>query len=325
MNIGMTLGKYAPLHAGHQFVIETALREMDLVYVMIYDEPTVTDIPLPVRAQWIRTAYPQVRVIEAWDGPTESGYTPQIMALHDAYIQQMCGHLGITHFYSSEPYGEHVSAGLNAINRLVDPPRRIVPISATQIRADTLQHQAMLAPHVYRDLITKVVLLGAPSTGKTTLAAALADAYQTVWMPEYGREYWEKHQRDRKLSPRQLLEIAKGHREREEVAFRHSNRYCFVDTNAVTTAMFGLYYHGMILPRLAALADECQRRYDVVIVCGDDIPYDDTWDRSGEVARRIFQKQILADLKMRRTHFHLVTGSIEARIASVQRILHQPQ
>ena len=321
MNIGLTLGKYAPLHAGHQYVIETALREMDVVYVLIYDEPTVTPIPLPVRAGWIRALYPNVHVIEAWDGPTESGYTPEIMAMHDAYIKQCCGDLGITHFYSSEPYGDHVSRGLGAVNRQVDPPRLVYPISATMVRRDTAEHRAMVNPLVYRDLITKVVLLGAPSTGKTTLAAALAETFRTNWMPEYGREYWEHHQHDRRLSPRQLLEIAKGHRVREEAAFQQAEKYCFIDTNALTTAMFGMSYHGYVLPSVAALADACQRRYDVFLLCADDIPYDDTWDRSGEVSRRIFQKQIRADLQMRHIPFTVVTGTLEDRVAQVRRLL----
>jgi len=61
-----------------------------------------------------------------------------------------------------------------------------------------------------------VVFLGAPATGKTTIASRLAMDYNTVWMPEYGREYWEKHQVNRRLSGEQLLEIAEGHLEREE-------------------------------------------------------------------------------------------------------------
>ena len=35
--IGFTIGKFAPLHKGHQFLIETALKEMDEFYVVIYD------------------------------------------------------------------------------------------------------------------------------------------------------------------------------------------------------------------------------------------------------------------------------------------------
>ena len=42
---GLTLGKFVPLHKGHQLVIETALREMDEVMAIIYDCPETTDVP----------------------------------------------------------------------------------------------------------------------------------------------------------------------------------------------------------------------------------------------------------------------------------------
>lgn len=61
-NRGLTLGKFAPLHKGHQLLIETALAEMDDVIVIIYDCPEVTNIPLPVRADWIRQLYPTVQL-----------------------------------------------------------------------------------------------------------------------------------------------------------------------------------------------------------------------------------------------------------------------
>ncbi|MEH2341022.1 MULTISPECIES: hypothetical protein [unclassified Nostoc] len=38
----------------------------------------MTAIPLTVRANWLRQIYPQIQVIEAWDGPTEVGDTPLI-------------------------------------------------------------------------------------------------------------------------------------------------------------------------------------------------------------------------------------------------------
>ena len=72
--LGLTLGKFAPLHKGHQFMIETALQEVDELIVVIY-ETTVTLIPLHVRANWIRRLYPEVRVIEAWDGPDGYSYS----------------------------------------------------------------------------------------------------------------------------------------------------------------------------------------------------------------------------------------------------------
>ena len=57
---GLFLGKFAPLHKGHQYVIETALKEVEDLVVVIYGSPEVTDTPLNVRADWIRKLYPKV-------------------------------------------------------------------------------------------------------------------------------------------------------------------------------------------------------------------------------------------------------------------------
>ena len=66
---GLTLGKFAPFHKGHQFLVETALAEVDELLVMVYDTD-LTNVPLQVRAGWIKKLYPQVTIIEAWDGPS---------------------------------------------------------------------------------------------------------------------------------------------------------------------------------------------------------------------------------------------------------------
>ena len=318
---GLTLGKCAPFHKGHQFLIETALSEMDEVIVIIYEARETTSVPLNIRAGWIRRLYPDVQVIEAWDGPTEVGDTPEIKKKHEDYILNRLKLQGITHFYSSEFYGEHMSLALGAVNRIVDYNRKTVPISGTQIRKYPFACREYLHPWVYRDLITNVVFLGAPSTGKTTLTSRLAQEYDTVWMPEYGREYWEKHQVNRRLSLEQLVEIASEHLNREEELLSEANRYLFTDTNAITTYMFSLDYHNTAAPQLTELANRAASRYDLVFVCDVDIPYDDTWDRSGDVNRRIFQKQIVNDLIIRKIPFFLVQGELETRVKYVKGVL----
>ena len=205
---------------------------MDETVVIVYDAPETTSVPLAVRCGWIRTLYPSARVIEAWDGPTEVGYTAELMRAHEGYVIEALGIGGITHFYSSEPYGDHMSRALGAIDRRVDEARRRVPVSARDVRRDPFAHREYVHPLVYRDLIVNVALLGAPSSGKTTLAERLAREFDTQWMPEYGREYWEKHQVERRLDPEQLVEIAMGHLEREDALLAQSNRYLFTDTNA---------------------------------------------------------------------------------------------
>ena len=287
-NRGLTLGKFAPLHKGHQLLIDTALAEMDDVLVIIYDCPETMSVPLNVRSSWLRRLYPGVRVIEAWDGPTDVGDTPAIKKRHEAYVLNQLKLNGITHFYSSEFYGEHMSRALGAVNRIVDEQRRTIPISGAEIRKNPFLFREYMDPLVYRDLISNVVFLGAPSTGKSSLVSRLAQEYKTLWMPEYGREYWERHHVNRRLSPEQLVEIAENHLEREEAYLCRANRFLFTDTNAITTYMYALYYHKKANPRLSELAVQAESRYDVVFVCDTDIPYDDTWDRSGDANRCVF-------------------------------------
>lgn len=319
--IGLCLGKYAPLHKGHQFVIETALSEMDHVIILIYNCPETIRCPLNVRSQWLQKLYPSAEVVEAWDGPTEVGNSSEIKRVNEQYILSRLSGRKITHFYSSEFYGDHVSKALGAINRQVDNQRTKFPISATQIRCNFYAYRQYLEPLVYRDFITNVVFLGAPSTGKTTVAERLAKKYQTVWMPEYGREYWEKNQIERRLSLEQLVEIAQGHLSREEQLLSEANKYLFTDTNAITTYMFSRYYHGKAHERLRELACSATSRYDLVFVCDTDIPYADTWDRSGEINCRIFQEQIISDLILRKVPYLLLRGTLESRMERVCKML----
>lgn len=318
---GLTLGKFAPLHKGHQFLIETALSEMDELTLIIYDAPETTSVPLDIRANWIRTLYPTIKVVEAWDGPTDVGDTPEIKKRHEDYILNQLKISGITHFYSSEFYGDHMSRALGAVNRLVDTSRTQFPVSGTLIRQNPFLHWDALHPLVYQDLITKVVFLGAPSTGKTTITEHLAADYQTAWMPEYGREYWEQHQIERRLTLEQLVEIAEGHLQREQALVNQANQYLFVDTNPLTTYMFSLYYHQRALPKLTELAQQATSAYDLVFLCDTDIPYDDTWDRSGDASRTVFQKQITSDLIQRKIPFFRLHGDLETRKKRVKSIL----
>lgn len=322
MRRGLTLGKFAPFHRGHQMLVETALTEVDELVVMVY-ATTVTEVPLQVRAGWIKEMYPSVRIVEAWDGPEGYGDTPEIRREQEMYILKKLDGLRITHFFSSEFYGHHVSRALGAVDRRVDEARSVVPISGTALRADYFAGRQYLAPVVYTDLITKVCFMGAPSTGKTTLAQAMAERHNTVWMPEYGAEYWLAHHVDRRITLGQFEEIAPEHNNREDALTLQSRKYLFCDTNPITTYVFAKDYHGIAGPVLTKLAKEAERRYDVFFLCDTDIPYADTWDRSGDQKRKWFQNQIVGDLAERRVPFFRVGGTLEHRIEQVDSVLRQ--
>ena len=322
MRRGLTLGKFAPFHRGHQMLVEAALAEVDELVVMVY-ATDVTDVPLQVRAGWIRALYPTVRIIEAWDGPDGYGDTSEIRSEQETYILKKLGGLRVTHFYSSEFYGDHVSRALDAVDRRIDEARSAVPISGTALRADYFAGREYIAPQVYADLITKVCFMGAPSTGKTTLARVMAEQHKTVWMPEYGAEYWLEHQVDRRITLEQFEAIAPEHNRREDTLTLESRNYLFCDTNPITTYVFAKDYHGCAGPVLTRLAREAERRYDLFFLCDTDIPYAETWDRSGDQKRKWFQNQIVGDLAERRVPFFRVSGPLEERVAQVNTILRQ--
>lgn len=321
---GLYLGKFAPLHIGHEQIIKKALSECDRLVIMIYDAPELTSIPLSVRAEWFNdlcsgmfTKY--IHVIKCFDGPKEDGYTPEIVKAHNDYILKKLNGNKIHKFYSAEEYGKHVSEALGAEDCRCE---KTIDICATKIRSDYYKYRRFMSPRVYKDHIKKVVFLGGPSTGKSTICERMAKEYNTEFMPEYGREYWAEHQVDRKLTPEQLHEIAVGHWKREEEKVLESNRYLFIDTNAITTMLFHRYYYGFdTCAELNTYADECRDRYDIVFLCADDFPMDKTEDRSGDAQRELLQAWTRDELLTRKIRCYYLTGSIEDRVRSVKCVL----
>ena len=154
--IGFTIGKFAPLHKGHQFLIETALKEMDKVIVVVYDTD-VTKVPTEERASWIKELYPNVEVRFAHNPPSKYGLDKDSVDIQMKYLSEIVKDEKPTHFYSSEPYGKYVAEYLNIEDRRVDTERKEVPISASIVRKDIERNKKWMDNLVYQDLKDKGV------------------------------------------------------------------------------------------------------------------------------------------------------------------------
>ena len=163
--------------------------------------------------------------------------------------------------------------------------------------------------------------MGAPSSGKTTLCKFLANHFEEPWMHELGKQYWIDNQLNRRLTQKQLLEIAQLHILGEDKNMEEAKEFLFTDTNSITTYMFALDYYGQVDAELTELARQAEHRYDHFFVCDIDIPYEDTWERSGEVYRTQFQQLILDDLAIRGIKYTILSGDIQTRVAKVLSIL----
>ncbi len=150
-NIGFTIGKFAPLHKGHQLLIETALKEMDEMYVVIYDTDII-DINVKQRANWIKQLYPDVHIIYAYNSPKKYGLDDESVKIQMEYLSELIKDIPVTYFYSSELYGEKVANYLNIRNRIVDLERKQIPISSTMVRKNYEENSKYIENFIYSDL-----------------------------------------------------------------------------------------------------------------------------------------------------------------------------
>ena len=148
--VGFTIGKFAPLHKGHQFLIETAIKEMDEFYIVVYDTDLIKN-SVQERAEWIKKLYPKVHIIYAFNSPKQYGLDKESVNIQMEYLSNLIKGVPVTHFYSSEPYGEKVAEYLNIENRIVDKERITVPISANIIRTNSNIKSKYLEEFVYKE------------------------------------------------------------------------------------------------------------------------------------------------------------------------------
>ena len=109
-------------------------------------------------------------------------------------------------------------------------------------------------PRERRRTVQRVCILGAESTGKTTLAAALAEHYRTLWVPEYGAPYHHVGRGDphRSWAPEEFTHIARIREWLEEFLAGYARRVLLCDTDTFVTAVFHEVYLGTASEELEA-------------------------------------------------------------------------
>ena len=160
--IGLIIGKFAPLHKGHEYLIKKALDEVDKLYILIY-ETDLIDVDVEVRESWIKKVFKfeKIETIKAINPPKKYGMDEESIKIQLDYISKILGEnniVGITHVFSSEEYGKCIAQMLNAENVLVDKERINIPVNATCIREDIEKYKKYLSKEVYEDLNEKICM-----------------------------------------------------------------------------------------------------------------------------------------------------------------------
>lgn len=257
---GLVVGKFAPLHAGHRLLIDSAIRQCREVVVITYANPHFGYHNRWKRI-WFERLYPMVRLI-APDGDVPPNDDPELR--HREYCADLLEESGIEpdSVFTSESYGAPFAGFLSERLRRpvrhvpIDCGRRAVPVSGTALRRSRSGWTRYVDPVVDRNRTRKVVLYGGESAGKSTLAAALASRLGCPLVTEFGREFTERKGGTAKLEIDDLLRIAETQVARELEALSSTDApWVICDTGPLTTKLYSELLFGRTDPRLAGLAE----------------------------------------------------------------------
>ena len=328
---GLIVGKFYPPHAGHHALIDAAVAACERVTVVVAPSSRES-VPLDLRLAWLREAHgPTVRFVGVHDDHPVDYADPAIWDLHLAVFRSAVGTDRVDAVFSSEAYGEELARRFHAEAVTVDLARAKVPVSGTAVRADPVAHWEMLGPGVKGWLTRRVIVVGAESTGTTTMARALARHYRlrggvwarTGWVPEYGRELTV-----RKLDALRLVRpeagvaevtweredfvtVAATQNATEDVAARAGSPILFGDTDALATTIWEERYLGSRSP---AVAEQVRPPDLYLLTDHEEVPFVDDGLRDGAAIRAWMTGRFREALAAQGVRSLVLTGSYPERL-----------
>jgi HTH-type transcriptional repressor of NAD biosynthesis genes len=342
---GLVVGKFSPLHYGHEYLLNTAIDQCEDVVVISYSKPEFRHCEYKNRQMWFDERYPKdkfpnVRVLvidpNAWF-EIAPGFEYEVPGNRDPELnhRDFCAtillhhlHTSVDAVFSSEEYGDgfakyltdyfHGELGSNRIveHVNVDQNRQFMPISGTAIRRQKEFLHTYTAAPVRSSFVKRLVLLGGESSGKTTLATALGEKFyqEPVW--EYGRELTEWLGGTDRLRYEDLEHIAEEQvvRERRACGGARLDVPTICDTSPLTTMFYSEQMFGHVSPRLQELA---KREYEYTILCAPTIPFEDDGTRFDSTFRDLGHAWYVRMLSAYNIPYLLVDGTVQERLAQV--------
>ncbi|MFF0297175.1 AAA family ATPase [Kitasatospora sp. NPDC004614] len=343
----LVIGKFYPPHAGHHFLIRSAADAAECVTVVVMAADAET-MSLDDRVRWIREVWQgeaHVRVVGTVDNIPIDYEDPDIWDGHVALMREALrpGET-VDAVFSSEDYGHELARRFDAAPVVLDVDRATFPVSGTKVRADPAAYWADLEPAVRAGLVRRVVVLGAESTGTTTLSRDLARAMRarggvhalTGWVAEYGRELTAA-----KLAVargkaamagaelptvdqlawdgRDFALVRKRQAEAEERAARAGGPVLVCDTDLLATAVWEERYCGGTTAETWAAAEAQVPRALYVLTSHEGVAFEDDGLRDGEHLREWMTGRFREVLIASGQRWIEVRGDREERVAAVLR------
>jgi NadR type nicotinamide-nucleotide adenylyltransferase len=166
-------------------------------------------------------------------------------------------------------------------------------------------------------MIHRIAITGPESSGKTTLAEALAAYYGTRWVPEYAREYLAALGRPYRFED--IGAIARGQLQREDRTAPWAERFLFCDTEPIVAKIWSEFKFRRCDPWILAALEN--RPYALYLLTDIDLPWEDDPLREHPTRRAPLFDLYYRELVARRLPFEVISGSRRARLRRAVRAL----
>lgn len=310
MRRGLLAGRFIPPHAAHLALIRAAralVDELTVVVCWLPDDP----IAGGVRLQWMQALLPDCRIVgHGGPVPDGAGAADTITALHPKPIDYLfAGHASASQL--AEALGAlFVPLGGRVLGMAHDPLSSLV---SDAVRADPAGHWRYLPPPVQAHYRRRVCLHGAESTGKTTLAKAIAAETGAITVGEYGRSHCEVHKGP--LTRDDLLLIGRAQTAMIAAAEEWAGPLLLIDTDALMTAAWCEMLLGERPAELMAAP-----KADLYLLLEPDLPWvaDGTRFFAKADDRHRFARIVAQVLEDAGVPFTRISGQGEARIEAAR-------
>lgn len=158
--------------------------------------------------------------------------------------------------------------------------------------------------------MNRIVITGPESTGKSRLAENLARHYNTLWVPEYAREYIATL--NRPYNQDDIMKIAKKQLKQEEELAKKATDYLFADTSMIVIKIWNLFVYGNCPAWIDQQIDK--HRYDLYLLCYIDTPWEYDPQREHPNARRELYNLYEQELKQRGLPYGVINGLNDKRL-----------
>jgi len=281
MVTGFTLGKYMPFHKGHMALIDYAKANCDKLIILVAANPD-EPIPYKYRLKWVLSTYlddPKVEVFgDIVEEPTFKT-SEELSKWWGIYVITKFGYK-IDRVFSSEDYGKAFAESMGAENWVFDKGRTIVPVSATMIRTKPFTNWEYLNNFAKDYFTKKIAIVGTQSVGKTTMAKQLAEHYNTVWVPEIGRDLIPNSE---SFTIEDLKIVGTEHAKSIVRSTRLANKLLFIDTDLTITKSYSKFAFNQV-PEYEPWVEKANEM-DMYIYLTADAPYVDDGSRFSEKKR----------------------------------------